>query len=256
MNQITFDAKRIAEGYLNRPWFHKKVMEQFVKDCKITSNFQNGLDVGCGAGLSTKALRLICDRVTGTDISEQMIQVCQEEYKNDKAYTFYRAKAEETKEPVEKYDIVTAAGMVNWVDRDLFLRNMGCVLRDQGILLIYDFWITDQMQGSEKYTDWYQNEYLKKFPKPPRNEDIWTQEDLTEDFRMGKQIVYDMPYKFIFEDFVEFIMIQSNVNAKIESGSMTESEVREWMKKSLQDIFVGEAKTLIFSGYNWYIYKR
>ena len=112
------------------------------------------------------------------------------------------------------------------------------------------------MQGSEKYTDWYQNEYLKKFPKPPRNEDIWTQEDLTEDFRMGKQIVYDMPYKFIFEDFVEFIMIQSNVNAKIESGSMTESEVREWMKKSLQDIFVGEAKTLIFSGYNWYIYKR
>ena len=74
MNQITFDAKRIAEGYLNRPWLHKKVMEQFVKDCKITSNFQNGLDVGCGAGLSTKALRLICDRVTGTDISEQMIQ--------------------------------------------------------------------------------------------------------------------------------------------------------------------------------------
>ena len=108
MNQITFDAKRIAEGYLNRPWLHKKVMEQFVKDCKITSNFQNGLDVGCGAGLSTKALRLICDRVTGTDISEQMIQVCQEEYKNDKAYTFYRAKAEETKAPAEKYDIVTA----------------------------------------------------------------------------------------------------------------------------------------------------
>ena len=46
MNQITFDAKRIAEGYLNRPWLHKKGMEQFVKDCKITSNFQNGLDVG------------------------------------------------------------------------------------------------------------------------------------------------------------------------------------------------------------------
>ena len=146
--------------------------------------------------------------------------------------------------------------MVNWVDRDLFLRNISHVLTEKGVLFIYDFWIIDQMQESEKYTDWYQNEYLKKFPKPPRNEDIWTQEDLTEDFRMGKQIVYDMPYKFIFEDFVEFMMIQSNVNAKIESGSMAESEVREWMKKTLQDIFGGEAKTLIFSGYNWYIYKR
>ena len=121
MDKITFDEKRIAEGYVNRPWLHKKVIERFVSDCEVTSNFRNGLDVGCGAGLSTKALHLICDRVTGTDISEQMIQVCKEEYKDNKAYTFYRAKAEKTKEPAEKYDIVTAAGMVNWVDRDLFL---------------------------------------------------------------------------------------------------------------------------------------
>ena len=108
MDKITFDEKRIAEGYVNRPWLHKKVIERFVSDCEVTSNFRNGLDVGCGAGLSTKALHLICDRVTGTDISEQMIQVCKEEYKDNKAYTFYRAKAEKTKEPAEKYDIVTA----------------------------------------------------------------------------------------------------------------------------------------------------
>ena len=98
MDKITFDEKRIAEGYMNRPWLHKKVIERFVSDCEVTSNFRNGLDVGCGAGLSTKALHLICDRVTGTDISEQMIQVCKEEYKDNKAYTFYRAKAEETKD--------------------------------------------------------------------------------------------------------------------------------------------------------------
>ena len=108
MDKITFDEKRIAEGYVNRPWLHKKVIERFVSDCEVTSNFRNGLDVGCGAGLSTKALHLICDRVTGTDISEQMIQVCKEEYKDNKAYTFYRSKAQEKKEPAEKYDIVTA----------------------------------------------------------------------------------------------------------------------------------------------------
>ena len=31
---------------------------------------KNGLDVGCGTGLSAKALKLICDKVTETDISE------------------------------------------------------------------------------------------------------------------------------------------------------------------------------------------
>lgn len=130
--KFTFDEKRIAEGYVNRPWLHKKVIERFVSDCEVTSNFRNGLDVGCGAGLSTKALHLICDRVTGT-VYQNKCSVCKEEYKNNKAYTFYRAKAEETKEPAEKYDIVTAAGMVNWVDRDLFLENMGHALQDQGI---------------------------------------------------------------------------------------------------------------------------
>jgi len=196
MDKITFDEKRIAEGYMNRPWLHKKVIERFVSDCEVTSNFRNGLDVGCGAGLSTKALHLICDRVTGTDISEQMIQVCKEEYKDNKAYTFYRAKAEETKEPAEKYDIVTAAGMVNWVDRDLFLENMGHALQDQGILLIYDFWIIDKMQGNDAYTNWYHEEYLKRFPKPPRNENTWKQSELPDYFHIKNQITYELFYDF------------------------------------------------------------
>lgn len=143
MNNIDFNAKRIAQGYANRPWLHKKVMEQFKKDYNITHNFRNGLDVGCGAGLSTKALRLICDKVTGTDISPEMIEVCKEQYQADDSYNFYVAKAEETKSVTEQYDIVTAAGMINWVDKDSFLENINHVLKKQGILVIYDFWITD-----------------------------------------------------------------------------------------------------------------
>lgn len=48
-----------------------------------------GLDVGCGAGLSTKA--------------------------------------EETSVPVVPYDIITAAGVINWVDKDAFLYNAGAL---------------------------------------------------------------------------------------------------------------------------------
>ena len=126
MNNKSFDSKRIALGYAKRPWLHKQVIEQLIRDCGHDTyyKFKNGLDVGCGAGLSTKALRLICDKVTGTDIADSMVEVCTELYGDDKAYSFYVAKAEETLVPDTKYDIVTAAGCINWVDDKKFMENM------------------------------------------------------------------------------------------------------------------------------------
>ena len=114
MDNKSFDSRRIALGYAKRPWLHKSVIEQLKMDCNLDADYKfgNGLDVGCGAGLSTKALRLICEKVTGTDIADSMIDVCEELYSEDSAYTFYASKAEETKIPAEKYDIVTAAGLL------------------------------------------------------------------------------------------------------------------------------------------------
>ena len=155
MDNKSFDYKRIAKGYANRPWLHKSVMSQLQQDLKVGENFKNGLDVGCGAGLSTKALKLLCDKVTGTDISKAMREVCKELYE-DPAYSFYVAGAEETKIPAAAYDIVTAAGVINWVDKDKFLKNMNCVMASGGLLVIYDFGITDRMVGSDAYTQWYQ----------------------------------------------------------------------------------------------------
>lgn len=171
-------------------------------------------------------------------------------------YYFYVAKAEETLIPKEKYDILTAAGVINWVDKDRFLANASQVMNSNGLIVIYDFWITDKMNEKTEYTDWYQNQYLQKFPKPPRNEKVWNQNDLTEDFLMEKQTIYEMEYVFNLEDFIDFMMIQSNVNVKIESDEISEKETKKWMQDTLQAIFQNKTKTLIFSGYNWYIRKK
>ena len=258
MNNKSFDSKRIAEGYAKRPWLHKSVMDNLRKDMNLSGDFsfKNGLDVGCGAGLSTKALRLVCDKVTGTDIADAMVETCKEQYGGDKAYTFYTAKAEETFVPEEKYDIVTAAGCINWVDEKKFMENMKEVAKQNALIVIYDFGITDRMVGNCDYTVWYQNEYLKRFSKPPRKENKWTQQDLIDGFVMEKQTEYDMEYSFGLDAFVDFMMIQSNVNSKVESGEVPEADARLWMKESLAPIFGNEEKKLIFSGYSWYIRKK
>ena len=273
MNSKSFDSKRIAMGYAKRPWLHKSVIEQLKRDCDIAPDhiFKNGLDVGCGAGLSTKALKLICDKVTGTDIADAMVDACKELYGDNNAYSFYTAKAEETRLPKEKYDIVTAAGCINWVDEKKFMVNMADVMENGGLLVIYDFGITDRMTEkikpesgakvsqsaeSDAYTRWYNDEYLTRFPKPPRKENKWTQEELPEGFTMEKQTEYDMEYSFTLEEFVDFMLIQSNVNTKIESGTISAEEAKEWMTKSLLPIFDNKDRGLIFSGYSWYIRKN
>lgn len=184
-----------------------------------------------------------------------MIGVCNELYK-EKEYEFYVVKAEETMIPREKYDIVTAAGVINWVNKERFLENMNRVTVLNGLIVIYDFWITDNMgDGSTAYTAWYNDTYLQRFPKPPRQENIWQQSDLPGNFTMEKQVRYNMTYEFTLENFVDFMMIQSNVNVQIERGQEAEEEVRSWMYETLSPVFQGEIKTLIFTGYNWYIKK-
>ena len=254
MDNKAFDSQRIAEEYAKRPWLHEKVINQIRKDCNIVL-LKNGLDVGCGAGLSTKALKIICEHVTGTDISSEMIEVCKKTYK-EPTYTFYVSKAEENKIPLIPYDIITAAGVVNWIDKDLFLNNAEKILNRSGLIVVYDFWITDRMDNNDEYTEWFREKYLKMFPKPYRKEDNWKQKDLTDAFRMEKKVTYNLKYEFTLDEFVEFMMIQSNVNEKIHKGNSSVEEIKNWMVSSLQPIFNGQNKTLIFEGYNWYIRKR
>ena len=249
MDNNVFSNKRIANGYANdRPWLHQSVIEQIKVDLVDKIPFQNGLDVGCGAGLSTKALKLICDKVTGTDRSEEMVHICKELY-NTSGFTFYTAKAEETEIPQTPYDIVTAAGVIDWVDRDKFLENMKFVMATNAPLIIYDFWISDKMLGNSAYTDWYQHQYLLKFPKLSGNSNEWKQEDMPTRFSFIKQTLCEMQYEFEMESFIRFMMTQTNINSKIESGYATEEEVTEWMLETLSPIFQRQKQILIFDGY-------
>ncbi len=256
MNNKSFDYKRIAEGYAkDRPFLHGHVMELLKEKLHITENFENGLDVGCGAGLSTKALRMICDKVTGTDISAEMVQAAAALY-TEEGYNFRQSKAEEIEAAPGTFDIVTAAGVINWVDESKFLPLMGSIMKRNGILLIYDFWITDEMEGKDGFTEWYQKQYLTSFPKPPRKENIWTDEDVRPHFKIFLQENYKTSYPMDKEQFIRFMLLQSNVTAQVEEKGRSLDEVRNWFETTLTPFFKENQKEkLVFAGYNWYLRK-
>lgn len=70
---------------------------------------------------------------------------------------------------------------------------------------------------------------------------------------MRDQIQYEMEYEFDQNAFIEFMMIQSNVNAKIEGESKSAETIREWFAQSTASLFHGEKRTVIFTGYSWYM---
>lgn len=255
MNSKSFDDKRIAEGYAkDRPYLHPQVMEIISTDLALQKEAANGLDIGCGAGLSAKALKLLCAHVTGTDISSEMIQaakaLCGEE-----GFSFSVCKAEEICGDM-LYDIVTAAGVINWVGQAAFLRNVNGLMKRDGYFIIYDFWITDRMQGTEGYTEWWNKQYLPKFPKPFRKEEKWTSQEVEQfGFQMKEQKEIELTWEFDMESFIRFMLIQSNVNEQIKKGIILEADARNWFRETLSRIFSDQVKTLVFEGYIWYIKK-
>ncbi len=249
MDNRSFDCGRIAQGYLrDRPWLHPQVLQMVRDELRLAEKLEAGLDIGCGAGLSAKALKELCGHVTGVDISPAMIEVCRSMYGD--GYDFFVSKAEEVRSE-KKFDMVTAAGVVNWVEEAAFLENLKSLLRENGILCVYDFWITDEMEGNPAFTVWWNREYLPRFPKPWRKEYVWGESQACRDYTVVKQHSYRLFHTFDLEAFVRFMMIQSNVNAKIESGEMRAGSVRRWMEESLQSIFDGQQRTLVFAGYVW-----
>ena len=57
-----------------------------------------------------------------------------------------------------------------------------------------------------------------------------------------------MEHEFDRDSFIRFMMLQSNVNAKIEGEGRDEEEVRKWFEKSLAPVFGKEKERLIFNG--------
>ena len=74
-------------------------------------------------------------------------------------------------------------------------------------------------------------------------------------FALERQESFVIPHSFEQEAFVRFMLLQSNVNARIgEAGEILE-ESRRWFDMTLTPVFQGEEKTLLFDGwYRRYIY--
>lgn len=255
MAERIFDAARIAEGYRKRPFLHPQVISIFTG--KTDRKYENGLDVGCGAGLSSSALGQVCGHVTGIDSSSEMIRIAKQFCDDDGKYDFYACSAEELEMKERKYDIVTAAGAVQWIDMHRFLPALSSIVEKDAPLLVYDFCISDEMEGDQEqgsaYHRWWHEQFIRRFPRPWRDEHEWTGEETAAyGFELAERMPVRLTWRFDRQSFTEFMMIQSNVNAKIEEGKTDVHTTERWFEDSLCQVFEKDTfRDAVFTGYLW-----
>jgi len=246
-----FDSGEAAKAYAEaRPYFHPIVMERVRVVASLGEPLENGMDVGCGTGLSTRALRLLATNVLGTDISQAMLDNAQP----IPGVRYLVASAEDQPVEDQTQDIATISSAFHWVDPDRFVAEMRRILRPSGLLIVYENGFTGEMIDEPKFSLWLHEQKLSRFPTPPRRRKFSL--EAPSGFHVLANESYQNQVEFNSSQLVQYFITQTNVIAKVEAGETTYGEAKEWLDAQVQPFFSsGQTGRFQFAG-NIHVLKR
>src|SRR5580692_9576595 len=155
-----YDSERLAAAYAyDRPPVH----EQILRSARLDRQADLALDVGCGAGLSTAALVPLARQVIGLEPIPTMLS-----HRRTVAPTagFVIGQAERLPFAAGSFDLVTAAGSLNYADLPSALAEIARVLTRDGTFLLYDFSPGRRSASDDKLERWFAS-FEQRFPWPP-----------------------------------------------------------------------------------------
>jgi SAM-dependent methyltransferase len=252
-----FTFHRVAEGYAtHRPYFHPLIMQKIRDQLGLSGPVPYALDVGCGSGLSTRALRELTDHVTAIDNAAEMAVVAQAQC-SGAGITYSQALAENLPFADGMFDLITVCGAINWIDRTQFLPAARRVLKPQGWLIIYDNTITDQARTCPAYTAWYNEQFLTRYPKPPRDESPFTPAEANGyGFQLMHSETYTNEVLWSRDEYANYLLTQSNIIVQVDMGHESPNAAREWLRTTLAPVLTDTHTAFVFGGYVWYIQRN
>jgi SAM-dependent methyltransferase len=205
------------------------------------------LDVGCGAGLSTAALAPLARQVIGL---EPILTMLTHRRTVAPGAGFVIGQAERLPFAARSFDLVTAAGSLNYTDLPSALGEIARVLTDDGTFLLYDFSVGRRSLHREELADWFAS-FEQRFPWPAG----WQPFDVRElpldayGLRLLDYADIETRLPMAFDAYLRYMLSEVNVDDDIDRGTCSAEEARDWCRETLKPVFAHGEVTVLIPGY-------
>jgi SAM-dependent methyltransferase len=241
-----YESSRLAAGYaFSRPPVHQAIIARIAGRLPTRQGGLRALDVGCGAGLSTAALAPAAPRRVGLEPSRAMLAYGRSV---DPGAQFVAGRAERLPFASQSFDLVAAAGSLNYVNLDAFLPEAARVLDPGGMLLVYDFSAARRMRGDARLSAWFEA-FERRYPFPPGYAlDIRTTNLAAHGFRLVDYLAIEAAVPMTPAAYLDYAMSETSVELALARGE-GERRVREWCATGLEPLFASQPREILFDAY-------
>lgn len=249
-SESIYDSPRLAAGYAyDRPPVHQHIIQRIKEHLGLTERLRRALDVGCGAGLSTAALDPLAETVVGL---EPVLTMLKHRHAVAPRAHFLAGQAEQLPFAPRTFDLLAAAGALNYADRDRFLPEAERVLAPGGVLVIYDFSAGRRFRDGGLLGQWY-GEFERRYPAPAGyyfdvNELAYGQWGL----RLAGYEEFEVAVPMALDSYLPYALSETSVEAAIARG-VAEAEVGGWCRGTLAGVFGEEPRDVVFEASAAYV---
>lgn len=229
-----FSGDDIAAGYsAARPAVHPVIVERAFQRLGAERRRDRILDVGCGAGASTRAVAPWARAVVGVDPEIQMIRSARA-IGGEPSYALGTAEAM----PIASgtVDRLTAAGALNFVDLGRFRAEAARVLTADGVIVVYDF-ATGRRCADATALEHAYEAFATRWPRPLDGRHAIDPGVLAvAGFAVVSSEDVMVPISMNGDAYVDYLMTETNVAAATRGGARA-TDVRHWCHDRFSPVF-------------------
>jgi SAM-dependent methyltransferase len=228
-----------------RPDVHPHFVDAARRLIAAPAVLARGLDLACGTGLSSRALRRLAPRVLGVDPSTPMLRQAAPEA----GVALVAARAEALPARDGAFDVASIGCGYHWCERERLLAEVARVLRPGGWFLIYDSELLGWPDGSREPVERLREAYWSELPPCPRNPSFEPGSHLRAPFALHGSASVAERIRLSPSGLAELSLTQATSVAAIASGRRSRRALRERLHACLAPLFAdAAARELLFGG--------